>query len=185
MLAWSAGFSEDAMQFAYVTLPGRGSLDLLLSGLAARGLAQGWRLAGAVQENVERAGSEKCDMDLRVLPNGPVMRISQRLGSGAAGCTLDPTALETAVGEAGLRLTADSDLLIVNKFGRHESEGRGFREVIAQALELEVPVLVGLNPGYAEAFDSFCGGMAEQVAPTAAALEAWCRAAIDNRRQAA
>jgi len=173
------------MHFAFVTMSGRGALDLLLSGLAARGQADGWRLAGAVQENVERADTEKCDMDLRILPDGPVMRISQRLGSGAAGCTLDPSALETAVGEAGLRLTADSDLLIVNKFGRHESEGRGFRDVIAQALDLDVPVLVGLNPGYAAAFEDFGGGMAEQIAASAAALESWCRAAIDTRRQAA
>jgi hypothetical protein len=82
-------------------------------------------------------------MDVRVLPNGPILRISQNLGSVSKGCRLDPAALEAAVGLVEARLDPNVDLLIINKFGKHEADGRGFRTVIAAALDLEIPVLVG------------------------------------------
>lgn len=38
----------------------------------------------------------------------------------------------------------ETDLLIVNKFGKHEAMGRDFRSAIAAAVEWDVPVLLGL-----------------------------------------
>ncbi len=66
------------------------------------------------------------------------------------------------------------DLLIVNKFGKAEALGRGFRPVIARALELEVPVLVGLNRSNRESFDAFAEGLAEFLPAEPSAILAWC-----------
>ena len=161
------------MRIAYVMADGRGDTDLLLHGVAMRAQARGLRLCGTVQINSNCDADRPCDMDVQVLPDGPVIRISQTLGPGARGCRLDPAALEQAVAETETRLDAGCDLVIVNKFGKHEAEGRGFRGLIANALSAGVPVLVGVNHLNAARFQTFCEGLAEPVAPDDAALDAW------------
>ena len=163
------------MKLAYTMAPGRGDTDLVLERLAADLAARGLRCRGTVQINSERADAGPCDMDVRVLPDGPVLRISQDLGPQARGCRLDPTALETAVGLVKVSLSSGADLLIVNKFGKHEAEGRGFRDVIAEAVAMEIPVLVGLNALNRPAFESFAEGLAVQLPSDPAALMAWVK----------
>ena len=82
------------MRLACTLAPGRGDVDLLLARLAERLAARGLRCAGTVQINSEAGPGRPCDMDVRLLPHGPVLRISQSLGPGAHGCRLDPGALE-------------------------------------------------------------------------------------------
>ena len=126
-----------------------------------------------VQTNTECADSSKCDMDLRVLPAGETIRISQSLGSQSRGCRLDPAALEQAVAYVTASLDASPDLLIVNKFGKHEADGRGFRPVIAEALARDIPVLVGVNGLNEEKFLDFTEGAAQQVPADIEAVERW------------
>ncbi|AZQ67368.1 DUF2478 domain-containing protein [Silicimonas algicola] len=165
------------MHIAYTVAPGRGATDLLLAGLVRRMAARGFRAAGTVQMNVIPDPDGPCDMDVNVLPDGPVIRISQSLGPDATGCRLDPGALEEAVRLTLGRLEG-AEFLIVNKFGKHEAGGRGFRPVIAEALDLGLPVLVGLNRGNAEPFLSFTGGVAEELAPDEGVLADWLEARI-------
>lgn len=156
-----------------MTAEGVGNTDLLLHALSERAAARGLRVCGTVQIN-ENCGPERpCDMDVRILPDGPVIRISQSLGPGARGCRLDPAALEAAVVTTAERLAEGCDLLIVNKFGKQECDGRGFRGLIADALGADVPVLVGVNQRNLVPFAAFTEGMAERVAPDGAALDAW------------
>jgi len=164
------------MKVAYTMAPGRGDTDLLLERVARSLSDSGLHIRGTVQVNSERPCNGPCDMDVRVLPDGPVIRISQTLGAGATGCRLDPQALETAVGQVSASLTRPTDAVIINKFGKHEAEGRGFRPVIAEALEIGIPVLVGVNRLNCEAFEAFSGGLAEELPPNASLLEAWIKA---------
>lgn len=167
------------MNIAYTMAPGRGDTDLLLERLA-RGLrARGVRTCGTVQINSARADAGPCDMDIQVLPAGPVLRISQALGAQARGCRLDPAMLETAVGLCEAELDRGAQILIVNKFGKHEAEGRGFRLLIAEALDRGIPVLVGLNRLSQQAFAEFTGGLAVAVAPALEELTGWAQDALD------
>ncbi len=150
------------MSLAYVSLSGRGETDAFLAAMARRLEDCGFRVAGTVQTNTERDCTHHCDMDVRVLPDGPVIRINQDLGEGSTGCRLDPGALEQAVAEVASRL-AGADLLIVNKFGKHEAEGRGFRHLIAEALATGKPVLLGVNRLNQPAFERFADGLAERL----------------------
>jgi hypothetical protein len=161
------------MNIAYTMAQGRGDTDLLLQRLA-RGLsARGLRCRGTVQINTEPTDCVgPCDMDVLVLPDGPVLRISQDLGPSARGCRLD-AALEQAVAQVGARLREGADILIVNKFGKHEAEGRGFREVIAEALSMDLPVIVGLNAMNRPAFESFASGLAVELPAEHDALLNW------------
>ena len=108
-----------------------------------------------------------------MLPDGPVIRISQRLGHLSKGCRLDPSALEQAVGLVETRLVKGADCLIINKFGRFEAEGHGFRSVIADALSRDIPVLVGLNRLNAVAFWEFSGDLAVHLPPSETDLLEW------------
>ncbi|SMX44373.1 DUF2478 domain-containing protein [Actibacterium lipolyticum] len=161
----------------YVTTQGRGASDRLLFDAAVALRAEGLRVAGAVQENVERDPTRSCDMDLHVLTNDSVVRISQNLGRGSRGCRLDPEGLEQAVGLVGAALDGPIDLLIINKFGKQELEGRGFRPLIGQALAQGVPVLTSVGEGKRDGFAAYADGMAEQIEADLPAVLAWCRQA--------
>ncbi len=173
------------MHLAYVSTTDRGATDRLLSALAERLLQKGAKLAGVVQTNTECADSSKCDMDLRVLPDGETIRLSQSLGTMSRGCRLDPAALEQAVGYVTASLSDAPQLLIINKFGKHEADGRGFRPVIAEALALDVPVLVGVNAMNQEKFIEFTGGEAEEMQADLDAIENWFDRITASRTAAA
>jgi Protein of unknown function (DUF2478) len=161
------------MNLAYTMAPGRGDTDLILFKMAKVLAARGLRCCGTVQINSERGDTGPCDMDVWVLPDGPILRISQDLGRASHGCRLDPCALETAVGLVSASLDRGADVLIVNKFGKHEAEGRGFRTVIAEALSNGIPVVVGVNALNLPAFHEFSQGLGVSVPCENGALVDW------------
>jgi len=165
------------MTLAFVKTEARGQTDLLLAAFAEHLQKQGKRLCGVVQTNTDCADTELCDMDVRVLPDGPVFRISQSLGTGSRGCRLDPTALEQAVAHVSPMLTGAADLkpdlMIVNKFGKHEADGRGFRPLIAEAMMADIPILTAVNKTNEAAFRDFSGGMAQCLPAQLPALKDW------------
>jgi nucleoside-triphosphatase THEP1 len=163
----------------YVAGGGRGSSDRLLAAVAERLRADGFPVAGVVQVNTLFDPARPCHMDLMVLSRGETIRISQNLGPLARGCRLDPSGLETAVGHVERALEAAPRLLIVNKFGKVEAEGRGFRPVIGAALAQGVPVLTSVSPGNLAAFEAFAEGLAEPLPADEAAILDWCRAHAD------
>lgn len=170
------------MMLAFVSLPGRGANDAFLADVTAR-LGHRLRLCGTVQTNIERTNRRKCDMDLRILPGGPVLRISEDRGAAARGCTLDAGVLEEAVVavQAGLD---GAELVIINKFGKQECEGRGFAPVIAEALGNGLPVLVGVNGLNLPHFEGFADGLAQPLPADAAAVVDWCLHAAGQRHVA-
>jgi hypothetical protein len=154
-----------------VTLAGRTAP--LLAEVARQLKLRGLRLCGTVQVNAEREGSLHCGMDLVVLPDDPAFRILQNRGNWVRGCRFDAGSLEIAVEHVARSVDRGTDLMIVNKFSKHEAEGRGFRSVIAAALDREMPVLVGLNALNREAFDKFSGGLATELLTEVGAILDW------------
>lgn len=167
------------MRFAYVISNEKGAVNHGLSQLATRLIDAGKNVVGTTQVDTPRSNTHKCDMDVHVLPDGEIIRISQDLGPNSRGCHLDADALEFAVA-ATQNLLPQADILIVNKFGKHEAEGRGFRDVIADALMRDIPVIVGTNAHNLNAFLEFCDGQAEAVDADLSALLAW-EAALNPR----
>lgn len=161
------------MKFGYILTDGDGQSDVLLCAFAKHLETRRLRLAGIVQTNTETTDGGRCDMDVRVLGGGPVIRISQSLGEGARGCRLDAGALEQAVAEVTARMDDDVDLLLLNKYGKHESEGRGFRTLIADALDRDLPVLVAVNRLNLGSFLEFSAGLAEVLPNDHFGLQGW------------
>lgn len=160
------------MHIGFLSATEIGETDRLIVALAEMLQARGFKVAGTVQTNRAREGAVHTDMDLWLLPNGPEIRISQVLGEGSTGCRLDAGALEGAVAEVARRLS-DAEVLIVNKFGRQETDGRGFRSLLGDALEQGIPVIIGVNPDYLSAFEEFSAGLAERLPKDQAAILAW------------
>ena len=160
----------------YVVATGRGAADTLMREVAMALRASGLRVAGAVQVNVDIDPSKKCQMDLHILSGESVVRISQDLGALSRGCRLDPNGLEQAVGLVAAGLDAGADLLVVNKFGKQELDGRGFRPLMGEALTRGVPVLTAVNGGNVNGFEAWAEGMATRLPQDAAAVIDWCRA---------
>lgn len=145
-----------------------------MAALARRLAAQGLRLAGAVQTNLNRSADCACDMELTVLgTDAAPIRISQSLGEGSQGCRLNADGLERAAALAASGLDG-ADVALVNKFGKQEAAGRGFRDFIAAAMAEEIPVLIAVAPELVAAFTGFAGDYATPL--TWAEAEAWCRA---------
>ncbi len=170
------------MNIAFVSSTVRGEIDRLLSQTAEALSAKGVRLSGVVkilQDQPEDA--HDCDMDLRVLPDGPAICITQSLGEGSSSCRLNPAGISAAVAAVEQRDPARSDLFILNKFGPQEAEGHGFCTAIGSALEQGIPVLVGVGPSSRDAFDGFVDGLAKPLPADPDAILGWCQQVIDNR----
>lgn len=167
------------MKIAFVSSTVRGEIDRLLSRTADTLLEKGTRISGVVKilgDAPEEA--HDCDMDLRVLPDGPAICITQSLGEGSSSCRLNPAGISQAVAAVEQGNLVASEMFILNKFGPQEAEGHGFCAAIGAALERDIPVLVGVGLASREAFDRFADGLAEPLAPDARAILEWCETAI-------
>lgn len=158
----------------YVAAEGQGQGDALLATVAQTLLADGWLVSGVVQVNTVFDPARPCHMDLDVLTGGELVRISQNLGPLARGCRLDPTGLEAAVGRVAVALEAGPELLVVNKFGKQEVDGRGFRPLIGQALAMGVPVLTSVSARNLPEFLLFADGLAKELRADARDILRWC-----------
>ena len=162
---------------------GGAAVDEVLRLSAANLKAQGFQLAGAVQINVPRAGLSRCDMTIEDLATGKLIEASDRTRT-INGCRLDAYALEDAAGLVAQSIAAETDLLIINRFGKQESLGQGFRGAIEAAALLGVPVLTSFSAANAASFEAFSAGCADILPVDCNRIAAWCRDAIDSARSA-
>lgn len=139
-------------------------------GLAASGVA----VAGLVQINGADASCETMDMELEDLDTGRRINICQDLGEGSVGsCRLDPTGLAEAAGVLKAALDKPLDLVVINKFGRMESDGLGLIAEIGETVASGRPLLIGVPRRFAGAWDAFAGGMDDKLACRMEALTDW------------
>ncbi|MDB5383156.1 MAG: hypothetical protein JWO26_2788 [Rhodospirillales bacterium] len=137
--------------------------DRALRGTARRLEAAGCRLAGVVQRDDGRYDRAVCDMSLEEVSSGETIPISRGRGPHARGCRLDLGALLRAMQLVATALEQRPDVLILNKFGKTEAEGGGFRDLIAQAVEASVPVLIAVPYRNLDQWRAFAGDLAREV----------------------
>lgn len=155
-------------------------VDQALTRITDRLKRQGYRLAGAVRAHLTSLDENRCDMFLEDLATSTVYRMSQDLGTGSDACRLDDGALDTIAERVEASLQGGADILILNKFGKQESEGRGLRSPIVSAVDQGIPVLVGLSSGRVESWNEFCGAAGEIFDPDDPALDRWLEATLPD-----
>lgn len=137
--------------------------EIFLQEITAALADKGLRLGGLVQHSRPNPHRVKCDMYLRDLATGELYAISDDRGPHARGCVLNTDRLLYACQKAQTGLSSRTDLLVLCKFGKTEVEGGGFRTLIAKALELSIPILIGVPLINLVPFREFSAGFAREV----------------------
>lgn len=145
--------------------------DLLLADFAADLARRGFRAVGLVQSGHRAADGPQ--LSARLVHSGEEMPLYQDLGPLATGCRLDPGRLLDAGARVACALDQGADLLIINRFGQQESEGRGLLYLIVQALSADIPLVIAVPSHRFQAWIAFAEGMSVRLACNRGALERW------------
>lgn len=134
--------------------------------LAARALAaQGVKVGGVLQHDIESAVDDPCAMELEDLATGERFALSQDLGSCSAACRLDPASLAHAAISVRAAISAGADLLFINKFGGQEAAGAGLRDEMGLAVLAGVPLLTAVGQRFVGQWQEFTGGAGTLLEP--------------------
>lgn len=167
--------TEPVKTLAAIVFEKSEEINPLMAAFAAALTDRGRRLAGFIQVSANTPGCACAETHVLDLESGARIPILQNLGIEAKACRANSAALAGVA--AGLRAALERrpDLLIVNRFGRLESEGKGMREDIGAAALSGIPVLVGVATRYLEAWRAFTLGLDEELACSQIALDDWWR----------
>lgn len=147
--------------------------DKFLAGWGYALRAAGLNVAGLVQLNTFERDPGKCDMAVEELFSGTVLQLSEDCGKESRGCRLDRSILTEAAGLLLSALEERPDIMILNKFGKVEAEGEGLRDALAKAVELEVPIVVGVPFRNVDQWRIFAGDLAEECQTDSPRIRDW------------
>lgn len=164
---------DDVPSVAAMVYPDEAFPDAAFRSLIGRCRAQGLSLAGVLQHLVSPESDHRCDVLLEDLNSGHRTALFEDRGAGARGCRLDEAALAEVSARIEGALEGGPDLLILNKFGKAESEGRGLRDVIASAIDRGIPVIIGVPKQNLEAWRSFAGEFAVELTDADDNIDRW------------
>lgn len=117
------------------------------------------RTAGVLQHPARSIGDGHCDVALEELTIGTKTDIFEDRGREARGCRLDTSALVEVAAAVERSLDSNPDIVILNKFGKAETEGGGLLDLIGSALQRGCPVLVPVPARNLAAWRRFAGAM--------------------------
>lgn len=143
--------------------------------------ARGLRLGGVIQRASGALG--ECSASVRVvdLRSGKAYDIWEERGACASGCRLDERGLIDAEATIKATITEGVDLVVLNRFGRAESLGRGLTACFAAAIEAGVPVLTAVRAPYDEAWHAFHGGLGQDLPADREQVTGWALRATERR----
>ncbi|ABE38198.1 hypothetical protein RPD_0960 [Rhodopseudomonas palustris BisB5] len=145
--------------------------DGVLQAFAADLNARGYRSVGLVQFGHRQADAPR--LSARLVHNGEELPLYQDLGLQATGCALDPGRLLDAGARVASAMEQGADLLIINRFGQHESEGQGLLHLIVQALSADIPLVIAVPSHRFDAWIRFADGMSVRLRCDRQVLDAW------------
>jgi nucleoside-triphosphatase THEP1 len=143
--------------------------DAVLRDFASELSARGFRAVGMVQ------AGQCADSSLSavLIHNGETLLLAQDFDPSAKGCRLDIGRLESAGARVATAMAAGADLLIVNRFGKRERDGKGLSYLIERALKSDIPVVIAVSGQSFAEWIKFAGGMSVKLACDRDALDAW------------
>jgi nucleoside-triphosphatase THEP1 len=145
--------------------------DAVLRNFATELNAQGFRAIGMVQ------AGQCADSSLSavLVHSGETLLLAQDPAPGTTGCKLDLARLQDAGARVAGALENGADILIVNRFGKRERDGKGLSYLIERALDADIPVVIAVSRKSFADWIKFAGGMSVKLACDRHALEAWWR----------
>jgi len=141
--------------------------DRVLHAFARTLIDQGLRVVGLVQSRTE------CQIEAILLPTGERIELSQRLGPHSHSCSIDTGRLAQAAVHLQNGILAGSDLVVINRFGKLEAEGKGLLDELAQAVAVDTPVVIAVPEHRFGDWLHFSGRMSVKLACTSSSLQRW------------
>jgi hypothetical protein len=148
--------------------------DAVAAAVAAL-LARGFKVRGLLQEGSEGGPSCCATLFLEDIGSGRRVEIFQNRGREARGCRLDASGLAEAAAWVREAVESRPDVLVLNRFGRQESEGRGLLDEIGAAVLAGIPVVIPVNDVLMQDWDAFAGDVYDRIPAAAGRIEEWCR----------
>jgi nucleoside-triphosphatase THEP1 len=143
--------------------------DAVLRSFAADLNARGCRVVGMVQ------AGQCADSSLSavLLHRGERLLLAQDFDPGAQGCRLDLARLQNAGARIADALTQGADLVIINRFGKRERDGKGLSYLIERALDADIPVVIAVGKDHFADWIKFAGGMSVKLGCDRDMLDTW------------
>jgi hypothetical protein len=161
---------------------GDGEVDRLMAEAVDRLKAEGASVGGVLQHFGKRLPSGKRSMWIDNASTGATFRLDRPRGPGATACVLDPDALTRAACVVRRAIETGNDLIVVNRFGNAEAEGRGLRAEIADAICAGIPVLIAVRYSLLPDWEGFLGVSPDIVLPRLDAILYWFRDKVGSFR---
>jgi hypothetical protein len=154
--------------------------DAVLRDFAAKLNAHGVRAVGMVQ------AGQCADSSLSavLVHNGEKILLAQDFDPRASGCRLDLTRLQNAGARVAEALKDGADLLIINRFGKRERDGKGLGHLVERALNGDIPVVIAVSSDRFADWVRFAGGMSVKLRCDRATLEAWWKGVSGSHARA-
>lgn len=156
----------------------RVAVRAVLATAVRRWRARGLTVLGTV-EVLPDAGAPD-DVLLCDLATGLTHPLTQHLGPGASGCTLDLAGLtaacagvEAAIADFLAQPKPKDAVVVLSKFGRQEAHGRGLADAFAAAVAAGLPILTSVSPLFRDAWIDFAGDFARFAPVHDQIVEAW------------
>ncbi len=153
-------------------------IDPILAAGIALVRARGVRIGGQLQHFGGRLPNGKRSMWLEDIATGAMIRLDRPRGPGAIACMLDPDALAQAACALKRSVESGVELLVINRFGNAEADGRGTRAEFAEAICAGAAVLVAVRYTLLADLEGFLGGPPNLLLPTPEAVLDWALRAV-------
>lgn len=153
--------------------------DAVLRSFAADLSARGLRVVGMVQ------AGQCADSSLSavLLHSGEKLLLAQDFDPAAQGCRLDLARLQNGGMRIADALSHGADLVIINRFGKRERDGKGLSYLIERALDADIPVVIAVGKDHFADWIKFAGGMSVRLGCDREALETWWRNVTPDNAQ--
>jgi nucleoside-triphosphatase THEP1 len=151
-------------------------INAVLRTVVKRLRARGATVGGVLQEAEFQPNGCCACLNIVDIRTGKAERITQDRGRESRGCKLDPRGLAAISHCITDAIESDVDLVIINKFGRAESEGDGLLSCIADAVSVGVPILTTVREPYVAAWKHYNGGLAIELPPKSEVVLQWYEA---------
>ncbi|MEC4591736.1 MULTISPECIES: DUF2478 domain-containing protein [Nitrospirillum] len=169
----SVAYTDNLLNLAAVIYQPEDDVDTLLADFALGLRDRGRRVGGIVQRNRKGDCGPVKLMEVMDLSTGRVIPICQNLGPGSVACRLDTGGLADAALAVAQAVADRVELVLVNKFGKTEAEGRGLRGEIAAAIDAGLPVLTAVPWRFYDAWTAFTGGYGTTLVCNTGVITTW------------
>jgi nucleoside-triphosphatase THEP1 len=159
--------------FAAVVYGVRDDPDRLLLDFTEDLRRSGVRTAGLVQLDSWTGQSDDRAVRTVLLSTREVIPVAHERNLAAPGCGLDCRKLASIAKIIGAAIQEGADLVVINRFGKLEATGKGLIELIQQAADADVPVLIAVPEYRFAGWVKYSAGMSVRLPCRRAALDRW------------